>query len=383
MTPGFAAPRRAPRSWRSAYEVLAEDHRRLAAAIEASRDPIWVSDAAGRVVLVNRELERLTRRGRAELLGQSCRYLLGTPLSAASTRCENGCPFADRAGRSGGIEVCLPAAAGGEVWAELSYGRIRGSAGQVEGTVHILHDLTERKALERLKDEFISLISHELRTPLNHIKGFATTLLQTDVEWDADSRRDFLESIDREADRLAHLIGQVLNMSRLDAGHLPVQKRRCSAYDLVDSALRRAQKLTAGRPLDLHLAADLPALDVDDREIELVLINLIENAVKYSRSGMPITVCAELCDGQLVLTVSDTGIGIAAEHHERIFERFYRVDGTGRRAPGAGLGLAICKRIVELHGGRIWVESRPGEGARFVFTLPAAEQPMFRERTGP
>ena len=102
---------------------------------------------------------------------------------------------------SGGIEVGIPTTSGGEVWAEISYGRITSPTGRVEGTVHVLHDLTQRKAIERLKDEFISMISHELRTPLNHIKGFATTLLQTDVEWDAATQRDFLASIDREHDR--------------------------------------------------------------------------------------------------------------------------------------------------------------------------------------
>ena len=271
---------------------------------------------------------------------------------------------------SGGIEVGIPTTSGGEVWAEISYGRITSPTGRVEGTVHVLHDLTQRKAIERLKDEFISMISHELRTPLNHIKGFATTLLQTDVEWDAATQRDFLASIDREIDRLTHLIDQILDMSRLEAGWLPMRQVRCAVCDLVDGALQRAQRLTAGRPVHLDVQAGLPALLADDHEIELVLINLIENAVKYSEPGTPIALEAERQGGQVVFTVGDQGVGISAEHLERVFERFYRVDDHGRQAAGTGLGLAICKRIVEAHGGRIWVASRPGAGARFSFSLP-------------
>ncbi len=237
--------------------------------------------------------------------------------------------------------------------------------------VHIVHDLTERKEIERLKDEFVSMVSHELRTPLHHIKGFATTLLQTDVEWDADTQRDFLESINHEADRLATLVEKILHLSRLEAGQLPMDKDWYSIDDLIDGALTRRRSLTTGRQADLDLAPDLPPLFVDGREIETVLINLLDNARKYSDPDARITLGVEQLDGQVVFCVADQGQGIPEEHLNSIFDHFYRVDEQKRDSIGTGLGLSICRRIVETHGGRIWVESTPGIGSRFSFSLPS------------
>jgi signal transduction histidine kinase len=215
------------------------------------------------------------------------------------------------------------------------------------------------------------MVSHELRTPLNHIKGFATTLLQTDVEWDAATQRDFLGSINREADRLTNLVQKILHLSSLESARLPMEKDWYQVVDLVDGALQRRRNLIDGRRVHLCLFSDLPALFVDSREIEVVLMNLIENAVKYSEPGTPITLSAERQDNQVVFSVVDEGSGIPAEHLEQIFERFYRVPGEGRRLPdGVGLGLAICKHIVEAHDGHIWVESTLGLGSHFHFSLP-------------
>jgi two-component system phosphate regulon sensor histidine kinase PhoR len=283
--------------------------------------------------------------------------------------CDTACPVLHSSG-GGTVEVCLSTLTGEEVWSEISYGRVVDATGRLVGVVHILRDLTERKEVERLKDEFISMVSHELRTPLNHIKGFATTLLQTDVEWDAATQRDFLGSIDREADRLTDLVIKILHLSRLEVDGLPMEKEWYQIADLVDGALQRLHSLVADQHFDLHLAADLPALSVDGREIEVVLMNLIENAIKYSDPGTHIALRVECQDHQVVFSVADQGIGIPPEQIGRIFERFYRLEGAGRRKPGTGLGLAICKRIVEAHGGRIWVESTPGAGSCFYFSLP-------------
>jgi PAS domain S-box-containing protein len=355
------------------YGRVAEEQSKVMAAIEASRDAIWVSDANRRVVMVNSALERLTGRRREELLGQTCRYLLGVHTRDGASICDTTCPFLHPDEGSGKVEGCIPTVSGREAWVEISYGCITGSDGRLAGVVHIVHDLTERKEVERLKDEFISMVSHELRTPLHHIKGFATTLLQTDVEWDAATQRDFLESINREADRLANLVEKILHLSRLEADGLPMEKEWYPVNDLIDGALQRRHSLIADRPVHLRLAPDLPPLFVDGREIEVVLINLIENAVKYSDPGTPITLSAERRGDQVVFSVADQGVGIPAEHLKHVFERFYRVNGGGRRVAGTGLGLAICKRIVEAHGGRIWVESTPGVGSRFSFSLPVSE----------
>ncbi len=355
------------------YARVAEEQGKVLAAIEASQDAIWVSDADRRVVMVNSAMEKLIGKRREELLGHSCRYLLRTRSPEGASICDTSCPILPSVGNSGRVEVCLSTPSGQEVWSEISFGRVVDGEGRPAGVVHILRDLTERKEIERLKDEFISMVSHELRTPLNHIKGFATTLLQTDVEWDAPAQRDFLGSINREADRLTNLVEKVLHLSRLEADGLPMEREWYQVNDLVDGALQRRRSLTSDRQISLCLTPDLPALFVDGREIEVVLMNLIENAAKYSDAGTPITLGVERQGDGVIFSVADQGIGIPAEHIDRIFERFHRVEGEGHRVAGTGLGLAICKRIVEAHGGRIWVKSTLGVGSCFYFSLPMEE----------
>lgn len=365
---------RMARQLEESYSRIDEERRKALAAIEASVDGIWVDYAVGserRIAMVNSALERLTHRRREDLIDQPCKYLLGVCSAKGKSICDTVCPFLRPHEEAlGTIEGLIPTIQGEEIPVEVGYGCIRDKNGCLVGAVHVVHDLTPRKEVERLKDEFISMVSHELRTPLHHVKGFTTTLLQTDVEWDAASRRDFLGSINREADRLTHLVDKILDMSRLEAGQVPIHKVRCQAVDLMDGALQQLRGLTIDRPKHLNLAADLPALYADDREIELVLINLIENAVKYSDPGTPITLGAEYHGEQVVFSVADQGHGIPAEPLTRVFERFYRVNGDGPPVAGTGLGLAICKRIVEAHGGRIWAESTPGVGSRFCFGLP-------------
>jgi two-component system phosphate regulon sensor histidine kinase PhoR len=351
-----------------------EQQHKALCAIESAPVAIWVSDSDRRLVLMNSALERLTGRGRDRLLGHVCCTLMDVRTPDGRPICAAACPFRHPANSNGRVEGCLPTDSGGEIWVEISYSRISDSDDHPLGVMCIMHDLTQRKELERLKDDFISMVSHELRTPLHHIKGFATTLLQTDVEWDAATQRDFLASIDREADRLTQLVGKMLDMSRLESGRMPIQLVPCLANDLLDSALRRVQGLVADRPLSLSVPDDLPMLWVDDREIERVLINLIENAAKYSDAGTPIMLSVEQRNDRAIFSVIDHGIGIAAEHLPRIFDRFYRVESGGRRFAGTGLGLAICKRIVEAHNGQIAVESAPGRGARFWFSLPLEQQ---------
>ncbi len=368
------------------YGQVAEEKSKVLAAIESSRDAIWISDANQRIVMVNSALEHLTGRSREELVGQSCRYLFDVRTMDGALTCDTLCPFLhpdeDDAHYAdwGGIEGCMPTASGKDAWIEISYGRVRNPENnKLSGVVHIVHDLTQRKKIEELKDEFLSLVSHELRTPLHHIKGFATTLLQTDVEWDSATQRDFLESINSEADRLATLVKKILHLSRLEAGTLPMEKELYSVDELVNGVLSRQRNIAAYRRVEAHLAPDLPPVWMDRREIECVLTNLIENAHKYADPGTPITLEVECRDGQVVFCVSDQGPGISPEQLERIFDRFYRIKGQNHHAAGTGLGLAICKRIVEAHGGRIWVESTPGVGSSFYFSLEVVEQPVMVE----
>jgi PAS domain S-box-containing protein len=352
------------------YGQIAEEQSRILTAIEASRDPIWISSTDRRVVVVNSAMERLLGQSRENLIGRPCHELLCIHDAGGDSVCSGACSFLQSSAESGRIEGYISAASGREIWVEVSYGRVNDHQGSLVGGVHIVHDLTQRKEVEQLKDEFTSMVSHELRTPLNHIKGFATTLLQTDVVWDETAQRDFLGSINREADRLTDLVEKILHLSRLETDGLPMEKEWWQVNELIDGALQRRRNLIVDRSVELDLAADLPPLYVDGREIEVVLMNLIENAVKYADPGTPITVRTEPGPGQVRFCVADRGPGIDPEHMERIFERFYRVEDDRHRASGTGLGLAICKRIVEAHDGRIWVESVPQVGSWFYFSLP-------------
>lgn len=229
-----------------------------------------------------------------------------------------------------------------------------------------------RRAI-RVRDEFLGSASHELRTPLSHIKGFVSTLRQTDVEWDESARQDFLAEIEREADRLARLIGDLLDMSRLGSGGIDARARAPeSLAALVAGGLDRVRGALGDHPIAVDIGADLPAILADAGQIERVVANLVENATKYTPPGTPITLSGRASGRSVELRIEDTGPGIPTDQLERVFETFVRAPTAARSASGAGLGLTICRRIVEAHGGRIYAENRVEGGARFVVALPIA-----------
>lgn len=227
------------------------------------------------------------------------------------------------------------------------------------------------RELDAMRTEFLANVSHELRTPLAVIKGSANSLLQPDVIFDEQTRHDFLTSIDRDADTLTHLVDDLLMMSRLDADAMEIKKKPRLLSEVIDSIKDRLDNLTLKHHLVIRLPENLPPVSVDDGRIGEVLTNFVENAVKFSDDSTTVTIDAQYCGQEIIVTVTDEGIGIPAALHEKIFERFFQGEGrkAGRRK-GTGLGLAICKGIVEAHGGKIRVESEPGKGAKFSFTLP-------------
>jgi signal transduction histidine kinase len=248
----------------------------------------------------------------------------------------------------------------------------------------LLHDVTRDKELDRMKSQLLATVSHELRTPLASIKGFATTLLRRDVQWDEEERREFLAIIDEESDRLSELIGNLLDMSRIEAGELRVEPERIDLRPLVDETVAEFQVLTRAHRFAAHLPADLPPVWADPRRTRQVLRNLVENAVKYSPGGGPVAVAAELRRGWVQVRVSDRGLGIEPPDLPRIFERFYQVDSAStRQVGGSGLGLAISRAIVEAQGGQIWAESQPGVGSTFFFTLPLEGETNVQESEHP
>ena len=220
------------------------------------------------------------------------------------------------------------------------------------------------------KDALLSSVSHDLRTPLAAIRAAAGSLLEA-IDWDPETRREFAAAIDEEAQRLNRLVGALLEMSRIDAGALQSRKEFYPLDDLIRAALARAAPLAEAtdRRLAAELPERLPPVPLDPVQLELVLDNLLDNALKYTPPGTPITVTAGVAGGEVVVGVADRGPGIAPADRARVFEKFQRLAPDGP-APGSGLGLAIARGLIEAHGGRIWVEAGPGGGARFRFTLP-------------
>ena len=240
------------------------------------------------------------------------------------------------------------------------------------GSLLLAQDLTQIRRLETVRRDFISNLSHELRTPLASLKALTETLQDGALE-DPPAAKRFIGQIQIEVDALSQMVTELLELSRIEAGRFSLDIRPVAPHTLLDSAGKRMllQAERAGLQLRVECAQDLPKVQTDMQRMEQLLVNLIHNAVKFTRPGGVIILSAEAAPGEVRFAVRDTGIGIPAEDVPRIFERFYRVD-KSRSGSGTGLGLSIAKHIVEAHQGRIWVESIEGQGSTFIFTLPLA-----------
>ena len=230
---------------------------------------------------------------------------------------------------------------------------------------------------DALRAALISSVSHDLRTPLTSIKAAASSLLQDDVQWDEEAQRGFARSIEHEADRLNRLVGNLLDMSRIEEGALKPEKEEFALVTLIQDVLDRLSPLLEGRDVHTILPDDLLLVEVDYLQIDQVLTNLLENAVRYTPPGSPIEVRARLDGDEIVVSVADRGPGIPPANLERVFDKFYRViqgQHPANYPTGSGLGLAVCKGLVEAHGGRIWAALREGGGLVITMTLPLGER---------
>jgi two-component system sensor histidine kinase KdpD len=228
---------------------------------------------------------------------------------------------------------------------------------------------------DRFKAELISTLAHEMRTPLTSIKGFSTALLMEEPTFDLATQHEFLEIIDQECDVLTNLIHDLLESSSMDAGLLKLELQPVMLERLTREIIDDIGHRTSTHRFLIDYPADLPIVDADPRRIAQVLRNLLDNAIKYAPQGGMIVIQGQVRGPQVLISVSDEGIGIAPEHLNRLFEKFFRIDsGEDRHIVGSGLGLPIARTIIESHGGQIWAESQPGEGSTFHFTLPLHEE---------
>jgi len=243
-----------------------------------------------------------------------------------------------------------------------------------EGMILVFHDITELRRLEQIRQDFVANVSHELRTPISSIKGYAETLLEGALE-DKDNAREFINIIYQDSDRLASLINDLLDLSKIESGKMKMLLVPFDAVSLIKRAVTVIENQAKAKTiaLKLDLPPNLPKIKADETRFSQVMINLLDNAIKYSSEGGSVTIYAKTVNGALQIDITDTGIGISEKDLPRIFERFYRVDkARSRELGGTGLGLSIVKHIVQAHGGQVWVKSELGQGSTFSFTIPLA-----------
>lgn len=319
-------------------------------------------DGEGRIQIANRQFSRLFGAG-DDLTGK-------TIIEAA--RMHEVAELVDGLSAdepAHGSELRLPGLP--DRWLEVNAAAVFDEQRKRQGTVVVFHDLTRLKKLERNREEFVANVSHELRTPLSLIKGYTETLLDGAKD-NPEVSLKFLQTIDRNAERLKLLIEDLLTISELESGRIRLQLQPVALRPLVSKLCEDFKPRAASR--EVTLVNEMPELtaNADSDRVLQVLSNLVDNAIKYGGGEGTVTLRGRAAeDGKIELCVADTGPGIPADARERIFERFYRLDkARSREQGGTGLGLSIVKHIVQSHGGKVWVESEPGQGSRFYFSLP-------------
>lgn len=347
-------------------EAEAELQRRAQAAqaLEFIGEGVFLLDGDEVVRLWNPAAEAITGLREAAVVGRRLAEAIPAWAAVAAVA-----PVAD--GRQAALvrpETVPVDVNGRELWISIS-GVAFGA-----GTVYAFRDLTEERAVERLKSDFVSTVSHELRTPLAAIYGAAMTLKRGDVVLSEEQRDGMLGVVAGESERLARIVNDILLASRLDSGATDVSIGRADAAELVRMVAAAASaRLPERIDLTVALPDDGPPIFADTDKVRQVLVNLVENAIKYSPDGGEIKIELEPVEGRMRFSVSDRGLGIPASEQGRIFEKFYRLDpNLTRGVGGTGLGLYICREIVRRMDGRIWVESEPGVGSTFSFDLPLA-----------
>jgi two-component system, OmpR family, sensor histidine kinase VicK len=341
--------------------ALRDERDVLDAVLDSTGDGIIMTDATGRLLVANRRW--------SEQIG-------GAGLGAAAALAPTGGAEASFGAAARGWLADADRVTSGDFERFEPYRRYRCYTAPVRyregiaGRIFVLRDVTRESEAERMRTALISTVSHELRSPLTAIKGYTDSLLDAGP-WDEESEREFLQIIAVSAEKLSGLVDNLLDAAKMEAGVLRLDREPVRVERIVWQVASHKRALAPNHPITVDIAPDLPLADADPVRVEQVVTNLVENAIKYSPEGGPITV--RVTGGNaLTVSVSDRGVGITPEHAEKLFERFYRVDSSlARSTKGVGLGLYICKSLVEAHGGRIWVESVPGRGSTFAFTLPA------------
>ncbi|MGE0056345.1 MAG: ATP-binding protein [Dehalococcoidia bacterium] len=344
----------------SQMAAASEGRNRLTAALDSSVDAVLALDVEGRVLFANLAAQTLFGHGSGTIAGNPIAWLLPDEqvIDAVRSSRESGTQTRidiEQPGRRYFRVVTSSIAAGGE-WAVLV----------------VLHDVTDVKRTEQVRRDFAANVSHELRTPLAGIKAVIETLAEGAID-DREVATDFLARADSEVDRLIQLVEELLDLSRIESGEVPLNPRPADVDSLVAEVAERlrpqAERKHIVVSVDSAQKAGVAVLDYD--RVERALVNLVQNAIKFTPEGGSVTVSGRRDGDEIILKVTDTGIGIDAAAVPRVFERFYKADPSRAGRAGSGIGLAIVKHAVEAHGGSVGVESQLGHGSTFTVRLPA------------
>ncbi|MBI4576795.1 MAG: PAS domain S-box protein [Planctomycetes bacterium] len=360
---------------------LSREKDKVETIIHTMDEGLFTVDTDRNITYFTRAAERLTGFKAQEVLGRSCRVL---GLASCERECWLYDPPAGEAGVAprGGVtddETVLVTQVIQELPVQRNARVLRDDDGQVTGGVEVFRDITKARELEQIKADFTSMIVHDLRSPVAAIKGLVELLENDEVEIDPSEEKEFYRMIGESSERMLGLVNDVMDVSKIEAGKLDLYPEPYGIGEAVESALEVAGVHAEKKGVEIvtDLESDLPSVHVDAERLVQVFTNLLTNSVKFTPEGGCITISARadgaLADGRVCVqvTVADTGVGIPAEELGQLFEKYKQVSSArSTKAKGTGLGLVICKNIVEAHGGRIWVESEAGHGARFHFTVP-------------
>ena len=359
-----------------ARDALSSISRQNDLILQSAAEGIYGLDPQGYTLFLNPAAARMLGRTADDVIGRPFEAVLG--MGAAEAGGDGVNP----------VRATLSSGVGREV-KDAAFRRADGSSfpveyastpivedGQITGAVVTFRDVTERREVERMKDEFVSVVSHELRTPLTSIRGSLGLLAAGKLGEVPEKGRRMLEIAVQNTDRLVRLINDILDIERIESGTVTMELRSVDASDLVHQSVEVMSAMADKAGVRLYAWTDRQPLEADPDRILQVLTNLLSNAIKFSPPESEVSLTTETADGEVVFRVRDAGRGIPADRLESIFERFSQVDSSdAREKGGTGLGLAICRSIVQQHGGRIWVESTPGQGSTFTFTLPTSFSP--------
>jgi PAS domain S-box-containing protein len=370
---------REPRSWRdeeveaiaalagnaSAFLSNAELYQRVVLERERSvailgnvADGIVAVDRDGHVVLWNAAAEQITGVTASEALGRAPTEVLQRSLDPEETSDE-------------GRGLIQLQRGGEQIWLSVTEAVMRDPAGAVAGRIYAFRDVSADHLVEQLKSGFVSTVSHELRAPLTSIYGFAETLLRQDVEFGDAERQTFLGYIATEAQRLTGIVDALLSVARLEAGDLQVQLAPTDLRDVVTDVVSTAEReIVNGRRFVVDVPEEPLDASADRDKVRQILVNLVDNAVKFSPQGGTVTVAARRTSDAVQVRVADEGAGVPLGEQERIFRKFYRADAADAYAGGTGLGLFIARGLASAMGGRLWMDGEAERGASFVFELP-------------